>query len=314
MEGWPEPKTPAVPVLDPPNVLWYFGALAGTVACMAIVGQVPASARGTWVLLVSLAFLGAYAAVSVGLLRAGWQIPGGIVAATAVSFVPIAGAAFEQLIGVGATKVVPDSGTVLGDTESPPGAPVEAFHGRSFALVLLTIAAGLLVYRQLRFTFVFAWIAVATFIGTQIVLPLFDSHPSTAAHFDAALGAGIFLVAVGLALDHRRLRREAFWWHLVGLLAVTAAFSYHTSFHSSPGWFFALLAGLVALGLAVVYRRPTFAFFGLLGLYAPLAHYGDDWFGNLGLACALATLGFTVLAAGVLVQESNRRLSPSGGA
>jgi len=314
VEAWPEPRTPAVPVLDPPNVLWYFGALAGTIACVAIVGQVPDSARGTWVLLVSLAFLAAYAAVSVGLLRAGWQIPGSVVAATAVSFVPIAGAAFEQLVGIGATKVVPDSGTVLGDTESPPGAPVEAFHGRSFALVLLTIVAGVLVYRLLRFAFVFAWVSVAAFIGTQILLPLFDSHPGTAAHFDAALGAGIFLVVVGLALDHRGLRREAFWWHLVGLVAVTAAFSYHASFHSSPGWVVALLAGLVALGLAVLYRRATFAFFGLLGLYAPLAHYGDDWFGNLGLACALGALGFTILGAGVLVQESNRRLSLSGGA
>jgi hypothetical protein len=303
-----EPRTPAVPVLDPPNVLWYFGALAGTIACVAIVGQVPASARGTWVLLVSLAFIGVYAALSFGLLRAGWQIPGGVVAATAVSFVPIAGAAFEQLVGIGATKVVPDSGTVLGDTESPPGAPVEAFHGRSFALVLLTIVAGLLVYRRLRFAFVLAWVAVAAFIGTQIVLPLFDSDPGTAAHFDAALGAGIFLVVVGLVLDQRGIRREAFWWHLVGLVAVTAAFSYHTSFHSSPGWVSALLAGLVALGLAVLYRRATFAFFGLLGLYAPLAHYGDDWFGNLGLACALAALGFTILAAGIVVQGTNRRL------
>jgi hypothetical protein len=303
-----------VPVLDPPNVLWYFGALAGTAACVAVLGQVPTSARGTWVLLVSLAFLAAYAALSFGLLRAGWLIPGGVVAATAVSFVPIAGAAFEQLIGIGSTKVVPDTGTVLGNTESPPGAPVEVFHGRSFALVVLTIAAGLIVYWRLRYSFVFAWIAVAAFIGTQILLPLFDSHPSTAAHFDAALGAGIFLVAIGLALDHRRLRREAFWCHVVGLLAVTAAFSYHTTFHSSPGWILALLAGLVALALAVVDRRATFAFFGLLGLYAPLAHYGNDWFGNLGLACALAALGFTILAAGILVQESNRWLSPSGGA
>jgi hypothetical protein len=65
---------------------------------------------------------------------------------------------------------------------------------------------------------------------------------------------------------------------------------------SSPGWLFIVAAGLVALGLAIALERATFAFFELLGIYAPFLHYSDTWFGNLGLAFALAVLGFAILA------------------
>jgi hypothetical protein len=297
-----------VPVLDPPNVLLYFGALAATAASVAVIGHVPGSARGTWVLLVSLAFLAAFAVVAAGLLARGWIVPGGVVAATAVTFVPLAGAGFERLIGIGQTDVVPAPSQALGGAEYVTGAPPAAFHGGSFALALLTAAAGLAAFALVRYAYVFAWVAVAAVVATQILLPVFDAHPDGAARFDALLGIGLLLMTIGVALDRRGARREAFWWNLVGAASVTAGFSYHDAFGGSWSWILALLAGLAALGLAVYLRRATYAFFGLLGLYVPLAHFLDSWLGSLGLAIVLALVGATILAAGMALQRSAERL------
>jgi hypothetical protein len=101
----PPPPAPAaptadLPVFDTPNILWHFGALSAAVAGIAVIGEVHHSARGFWVLLVSLAFLAAFAIAAAALLRTDRGIPGGILAATAVSFVPLAGEGFERLIGV----------------------------------------------------------------------------------------------------------------------------------------------------------------------------------------------------------------------
>jgi hypothetical protein len=314
----PEPrqarKTAAVPVLDAQNILWYFGALAGTVACVAIVGQIHDSARGAWILLASLVFLAIYAAASFVLLREGWIIPAGVIAATAVSFVPLGGAAFERLVGVGGKSgIVSGTSAVVGDTvfqegESPTGSTFQAFHWHSFVLALATVAAGLLVYSLVRYAYVFAWVAIAALIGTQILLPAFQSHPAADEQVDALLVAGLGFVAIGLYADlAHHARRVAFWWHLVGLWSVAVALSYHTADHSSPGWIFVVLAGLAALAIAAPLERATFAFFGLLGVYAPFVHYGDHWFGNLGLAFTLAVVGFSILAAGLAIQQSGSR-------
>ena len=52
------------PIFDTPNILWFFGGFTATAACDAVIGQVHPGSRGIWILLVSLGFLLAFAAVS----------------------------------------------------------------------------------------------------------------------------------------------------------------------------------------------------------------------------------------------------------
>ena len=302
----PAPKTAVAPVLDTQNVLWYFGALAGTAASFAVIAQVSQSARGLWILLASLAFIGVYAAAAFLLIRSGWLIPGGVIASTAVTFVPLAVLAFEVLIGVTSGKPAPSSGAVAGiEAEQPP--TVHGFDGRGFSLAVATALAGLLVYRLARYAYVFAWIAIATLIAVELLVPAFDSNPSSKVQIDVLLVLGLVFVAVGLVADRQKSRRVAFWWHFVGLVAITIGFTYHAAVHSSPGWFFIIVAGLVALGLAVELERAFFAFFGLVGIYSPFVHYSDAWLGKLGIAFALAVLGFAILGVGIAVQHSVER-------
>ena len=49
------------PAFDTPNILWFFGAFTAAAACDAVISQVHPGARGVWILLVSLAFLAAFA-------------------------------------------------------------------------------------------------------------------------------------------------------------------------------------------------------------------------------------------------------------
>ena len=46
-------------------------------------------------------------------------------------------------------------------------------------------------------------------------------------------------------------------------------------------------------------RRATFGVFGIAGFYAPIAHYFETWFGNLGVAFALTALGLGLVALGI---------------
>lgn len=50
-------------------------------------------------------------------------------------------------------------------------------------------------------------------------------------------------------------------------------------------------------------ERATFAFFGVPGLYAPVAHWAIVWFGNAGTAAALAVVGFGILGAALVFQR-----------
>ena len=302
----PEPPPPvaADPVFDTQNILWHFGALSAVIAAVVVIGQVHHSARGFWMLLVSLAFLAAYGAGAAALLRAHRPVPGGIVAATGVSFVPLAGEGFERLIGVwgggGGGAVYSSQGVSV----NAGAVVVTSFDGHEFALALATAVAGLVVYALVRYAFVFAWVAVATLFAVELLLPVVVSHPNGADRADTLVVAGLAFLAIGLYADLLHSRRVAFWWHLLGLAIITSAFVYHTIAHSSPGWVFVLIAGLLALLSAAPLRRASWALFGLLGSWAPIVHYASDWFGSLGTAFALFVIGCSILAAGLAVQRA----------
>jgi len=273
------------PEFDSPNILWFFGAFTAAAACDAVIAQVHGSARGVWILLVSLAFLAAFALLATGLLRAGWLVPGGVLVAMAVTFVAPAGSAFERLIGVW------HSGPSLD--------PVQEYEGFAFALVLAVAVAGLVAFAIVRFPFILAIVAFATFLAGQLLVPVFVTRPGIGAHATALMVVGGVLILVGLALDVAGARREAFWWHLVGLTGLAVGLAYHAVREGATwGWVMIFVFGTIVLLLATVLHRATWGVFGVAGFYAPIAHYLDDWLGNLGTAFALAALGIVLVAIG----------------
>ena len=274
------------PEFDAPNILWYFGALVGTLACLGVCDTVGTGARGLWILVAADVFLLAYIELATWLVRTGSIIPGGVIASWSIVFVPVAAGAIERLIGVWHPTQI--------------ASPVETFEWRALILSLLLVVAGIVVYRKDRFPFVFAFVAGGALLSAELLVPVFVSHPTLGDDATGLIVFGLVLLVIGILLDLRALRREGFWFHMIGLVVVAAALAYHAFAHTSWGWQLTLLIGVIILALAAPLRRATWVIFGIIGTYVPITHYADSWFGRLGAAVSLAIVGFGFVALGIL--------------
>lgn len=275
-----------LPRFDTPNVLWFFGAIAAASATNALIVAVHPSARGVWILLVALCFAAVYAGLSTALRASRWWVPGGLFATIVVSLVPAVGVGFERLIGVLPT-----------DTTDASFDPFQDFKGSIFALGLATMVVGLIVYAIVRFEFVLAAVALATFLTVQWFLPAVVDHPSGDDHATAFIVTGGVLVLVGLLLDSRARQRAAFWWHVTGLGGIAIGLVYFAGEASDGAWAAMLITGLVVLLLAAPLGRATWAMYGVAGAYAPLVHYiaegGGRW--QIPLVLVFVSLGLVFL-------------------
>jgi hypothetical protein len=289
----------ALPQFDTPNILWFFGAFVAVVGSDAAISSVDSGARGLWILLVSLVFLTAFAVLAAALLRARWWVPGGVLAAAAVTFVVPAGGAFERLIGWG--------------SDAPSVQPLQEFEGSAFTLAVVLALAGLLAFMIVRFHFILAIVAFAAFVAAQLFVPVLVSSPSDKAHATATIVIGGGMLVVGLVLDLGGARRAGFWWHLIGLVALTVGLAYHAFRHSSWGWILILVVGTAVLLLAASLRRASWGLFGVAGFAAPIVHYLDVWLGGLGLALALTAFGLALLVIGIAARLYGDTLPSSPG-
>jgi len=282
-----------LPRFDTPNVLWFFGAIAAGFTSNAVVAAVHSSARGVWILLVALLFMSVYAAAAVVLRASRWWVPGGLFATIVVSMVPAVGVGFEHLIGV-----------LPRNASDASFDPFQDFKGSIFALGLVALVVGLLVYSLVRFEFVLAVVAVAAFLTVEWFLPAVDDHPSGDDHATAILVTGAVLVLIGLLLDSRGKRRAAFWWHVFGLGGVAAGLVYYVGSDSSAGaWAAMLVTGAIVLLLAAPLGRATWAVYGVAGGYSPLVHYVAEGRGRLQIPLILVFVSLAVLSLGIVVHR-----------
>lgn len=288
----PPPATEErLPRFDTPNILWFFGAQATAYTSIAVVAAVHSSVRGVWILLVSLLFMAVYSAAAIALRASRWWVPGGLFATIVVVLVPAAGVGFERLIGVWPSHYTSDDPTVN-------------FQGAVFALGLVTMLAGLIVFALVRFDFVFAVIALAAHFTTQIFLPAVTTQPNSDDRATTAIVTGAVLVLIGLLLDSRGKRRAAFWWHVFGLGGVAVGLVFFTGPESHSGaWAAMLVTGAVVLLLAGPLRRATWAVFGVAGGYAPLVHYVASGGGRLQIPLILVFVSLGVVAFGIAVHR-----------
>ncbi len=276
--------------MDPPNVLWFFGAYAIGLAAYAVLGTIPDSQSSLWIFLGSVGFLLAFAAAAWLLLRERSWIPGGLAAALAVSMVPAVGVGFLKLIDVWPENF---------------SNPFQDFSGYAFGVALVTAAAGLVAVAITRFSFIFAVVVGAILWASQNVVAAFES-PSAKDRATSALVVGGLLVIVGVFLDAFGRRRDAFWFHALGWFSAAAGLVFFTvepGGDPERGWVPMLIVGVLMLIVAGPIRRATWAVYGVLGYYAPILHYmvkglnEDRWpFAVLLLAVALTIflLGFAL--------------------
>ena len=298
-----EPSARAgVPRFDPPNILWYFGAISATAAANTVVGRTGAEHRGLWIFLVALAFLAGAAALCAFVLRLGYWIPAGVLAASAVALVPALVVGFEHLIGVWPRQ--PETTN-----------PFSGFEGFVFAPAAATVAAGLVAFWLVPFGFVLLPVTVAAALGIQFLVPALVSHPSFGDHMVTLLITGAAFVVIGMLLDARLHRSAAFWWHVVGLFAIGNGLVYYVGVNPLlPGdhsalwaWVAMLVIGAALVVAAFPVGRATWAVFGVAGVYAPALHYIDDASGAWRTPLLAVFVGLALMVAGAILD----RVGPS---
>ncbi len=280
------------PRMDPPNVLWFFGAFAISFGVEALLSTIPTSHRSVWVFIAAVGFFVAFAVASWALLQARWWVPGGLAAALAVSMVPPVSVFFLKLIGVWPEHL---------------NHPFSGFSGYTFGVALVTAVAGLVAVALTRFSFIFAVVVGAILAASQLLVAAFES-PSADDRATMALVAGSLLVIVGVFMDAFARRRDAFWFHVLGWLSIAAGlvfFAVDPNGDPERGWIPMLIVGVLMLIVAGPIRRATWAVYGVLGYYAPVLHYMINGLNEQRwpFALLLLAVGLSIFLLGMLLHR-----------
>lgn len=234
------------------------------------------------------------------LWQRGEEIAGGLLAAVAVSLVPLACHALLS----------------IGDLWPGPHAPENYRHyyeyvqGNWLLLELATLIAGALMLRMLPFPFITLPMALALwFMSMDLSELLHGSAFSWEQRRQVSLGFGLVVLLGSLLVDGRSRRDFAFWGYLAGLLAFWGALSLSDSDNewAKAGY---CLINLLLIGIAILLRRPLFMVFGALGVAAYLGYLSYRVFSDsLLFPIVLSLIGLALVALALLYQKHRQRLS-----
>jgi hypothetical protein len=285
------------PRMDPPNVLWFFGAFALELGVYGLIETLPENQSGLWLLVTAVAFFVGFALASALLVRRAWWVPGGLAAALAVGVFPAVAVSFLTLIDVWPSDSLFE--------------PFDEFSGWTFGVGLATALVGLVAWWFTRFSFAVAVGLGAILVSAQLLTPCFDESPSGDERAATALVIGAILFVVGVFVDVFGRRREAFWFEVLGLFSVAAGLVYLTAAPGGDpdrGWIPMLIGGVFLLVAAGPVRRASWAVYGVLGVYAAVVHYlttrldEQHW----PFAVSLIVLALAIFAAGMAEHRYGR--------
>ncbi|MBC7212979.1 MAG: DUF2157 domain-containing protein, partial [Pseudomonas sp.] len=237
---------------------------------------------------------------ALSLQRRNQPVAAGVLAAVAVSIVPLAVFAIERLAGW----------WPLDDAQGDYHQYYTYVQGGWLAMEAATVLAGLLMLRLIPFPFIVMPIAVALWFMSMDLSEWFHGDLfSWEQRRTVSLWFGLGLLLVFLVIDGRTRRDYAFWGYLAGLAAFWGGL---TLMDSGSEWGKALycLINLGLMGLAVLLRRPVFMVFGAMGVAAYLGYLSYEVFADSLLFPVILTLiGLGVIGLGVLYQKRREALS-----
>lgn len=276
---------------DGPHVAFYVGGLLVLGAFTWLMGEAWDAAGVGAALAISVGAAVALSLLSAVLLRRGWRVPGGLVAAVVVALVPLIVYAFERVVGLWPDRELGEYGDFY-----------DWISGGWFAMEVATVLAALLALRLVGFPFLVAPLAfVAWFASMDFTEVVFGEDASDNARAGVSAAVGLVMLAAGWMLDLRRRRAHAFWLHLFGLMSIAGAFCYlGADLDSSWPWHVQCVLGAIGLVVAVMLRRRVYAVFGALGIVAWLGWLSAEVFADTILfPLAVAVLGLAVMGFGI---------------
>lgn len=282
------------------HVAFYFGALL----IMAAMGWLLTEAWmriGDWALLVIASlYILLLTLFAVNLQRRAQPVAAGVLAAVAVSIVPLAVFAIERLAGW----------WPMDDAQASYHQYYTYVQGGWLAMEAATVLAGLLMLRLIPYPFIVMPIAVALwFMSMDLSEWFFGSPFSWEQRREVSLWFGLGMLAVFVAVDGRTREDYAHWGYLAGLAAFWGGLTLVDS-GSELGKALYCLINIILMGMAVLLRRPVFMVFGALGVAAYLGYLSYEVFADSLLFPVVVTLiGLGVIGLGLVYQKRRERLS-----
>lgn len=282
------------------HVAFYFGALLIMGAMGWLLSEAWMRIGDSALLLIALGYIGVLTVGGLVLQRRGQRIPAGVLAAVAVSIVPLAVFAVERLTGF----------WPLDDIQTNYHSYYTYVQGGWLLMEAATVLAGLLMLRLIPFPFIVMPIAVALwFMSMDLTEWVYGEPFNWAQRQQVSLWFGLGLLLVFLGIDGRTRQDYAYWGYLAGLLAFWGGLSSMES-DSELGKALYCLINLGLMAIAVLLRRPMFMVFGAMGVAAYLGYLAYDVFADsLLFPIVLTVIGLGVIGLGLLYQKHREHLS-----
>ncbi|MCX5507893.1 DUF2157 domain-containing protein [Pseudomonas sp. BJa3] len=282
------------------HVAFYFGALLIMGAMGWLLTEAWMRIGDGALLAIALLYIAGITLFALSLQRRNQPVAAGVLAAVAVSIVPLAVFAIERLAGW----------WPLDDAQGDYHQYYTYVQGGWLAMEAATVLAGLLMLRLIPFPFIVMPIAVALWFMSMDLSEWFHGDLfSWEQRRTVSLWFGLGLLLVFLVIDGRTRRDYAFWGYLAGLAAFWGGL---TLTDSGSEWGKALycLINLGLMCLAVLLRRPVFMVFGAMGVAAYLGYLSYEVFADSLLFPVILTLiGLGVIGLGMLYQKRREALS-----
>ncbi|MCT8163119.1 DUF2157 domain-containing protein [Pseudomonas putida] len=284
------------------HAAFYFGALL----IMGAMGWLLTEAWmrvGDWALLaIAVLYIFLLTGFALNLQRRGQAVAAGVLAAVAVSIVPLAVFAVERLL----------DWWPLEDAQSSYHDYYAYIRGAWLLMEAATVVAGLLMLRLVPYPFIAMPIAVALWFMSMDLSEWIYGAPFTwEQRRTVSLWFGLGLLAVMLLVDGRTRQDYAHWGYLAGLMAFWGGLTLMDS-DSELGKAFYCLINLGLMAMAIVLRRPVFMVFGALGIAAYLGYLAYEVFADsLLFPVVLTLIGLGVIGLGLAYQKRRDHLSRS---
>lgn len=283
------------------HVAYYFGALLIIGAMGWLMTEAWMSIGNTALLLISSAYLLLFLLGGRSLWLRGQTIPGGLLAAVAVSLTPLVVFAAQGVFGL----------WPMGDTQTDYVDYYRYVQGGWLVMEVATVIVGLLVLRLMPFPFIVMPMAVALWFMSMDLseLLLHDEYFNWEQRREVSLWFGLLILLGSLLVDGRSKQDFAFWGYLAGLTAFWGGLSLMDS-GSEFGKLLYCLINLALIGLAVLLRRPLFMVFGAIGVAGYLGYLAHDVFeDSLLFPVVVSLIGLGVIGMGLLYQKRREAMT-----
>ncbi|MGE8322915.1 MAG: DUF2157 domain-containing protein [Pseudomonas sp.] len=282
------------------HVAFYFGAMLIMAAMGWLLTEAWMSIGDGALLVIANLYILLLTLFALNLQKRAQPVAAGVLAAVAVSIVPLAVFAVERLAGW----------WPLDDAQAAYHQYYTYVQGGWLAMEAATVLAGLLMLRLIRYPFIVMPIAVALwFMSMDLSEWIFGSPFSWEQRREVSLWFGLGLLIVFIGVDGRTREDYAHWGYLAGLAAFWGGLTLSDS-GSELGKAVYCLINMALMGMAVLLRRPVFMVFGALGVAAYLGYLAYEVFAeSLLFPVVLTLIGLAIIWLGLVYQKRRERLS-----